>query len=217
MNEDDQLVLAFKGLEAANVSDALDKVGIRGQCRGISSLDPRAGTVIGRACTVRIEPVSTPPKGTLGDYLDTVAPGDIVMIANGGSTEFSVWGDIITRFAMARKFGGTVIDGVCRDTAKILEVGYPMFSCGRFPQTGKGRLQVGAFAETVTIGGVRVEPRDIVVADASGVVCVPQAQALKVAEIAHDLIRVESEMNAQIDSGKTMKEVWDHLKTLKKP
>jgi len=180
------------------------------------SLDPRAGTVIGRAYTVRIQPVSTPPVGTLGDYLDEVAPGDIVMIDNGGRTEFSVWGDIITRFAMARNFGGTVIDGVCRDAAAILDAGYPMFSCGRFPQSGKGRLQVGAMAETVTIGGVRVEPGDLVIADASGVVSVPKAHATKVADIAHDLARVESEMSSQIDSGKSMKDVWAYLATLKK-
>lgn len=216
MDSDQDLLSLFEGLESPNVSDALDKCGIQGQCFGISAIDPARPTVVGTAYTVRVGPVATPPTGTLGDYLDDVRPGNIVMIDAGGQTAFSVWGDIITRFAIARKFGGTVIDGVCRDIGNVLETGYPMFSRGRFTRTGKGRLEVKAMAEPVEIGGVFVTPGDIVVADGSGVVVVPRAEARRVAEIARDLVRVESEMCAQIDLGKSMKDVWAHLATLNK-
>ncbi len=203
MTSDDTLIEAFRGLESPGVSDALDKLGIAGQCRGITSLNAAPPTVVGTAYTVRIFPVATTPCGTLGDYLDEVQPGDIVMIDNDGRTDFSVWGDIITRFAIAKKFGGTVIGGICRFIGKVLETGYPMFSRGRFMQSGKGRLEVGAMVVPVTIGCVRVNPGDIVVADGSGVVVVPRAQAPKVAETAHALARVETERRAQIDAGLT--------------
>lgn len=216
MSSNDEFASLFEGLESPNVSDALDKFGIQGQCVGIGAIDPSRPTVVGTAYTVRIGPVATPPTGTLGDYLDEVRPGDIVMIDAGGRTDFSVWGDIITRFAIARRFGGTVIDGACRDIGNVLETGYPMFSRGRFTRTGKGRLEVKAMAEPVAVGGVFVRPGDIVVADGSGVVVVPRGEARRVADVARDLIRVETEMCAQIDLGKSMKDVWAHLATLKK-
>lgn len=217
MDTEDDLVALFKGFDPPTVSDALDKVGIVGQCRGIVPVNPLTPTVVGPAYTVRVGPVATPPAGTLGDYLDQVQPGDIVMIDNNGRTDFSVWGDIITRFAIARRFGGTVIDGVCRDIGPLVGSGYPMFSCGRFMQTGKGRLEVEAMSVTVTIGGVRVAPGDIVVADSSGVVVVPRARARDVAERAGEIARMEAEMCAQIDGGKTMKDVWAYLAKKRTP
>ena len=88
-------------------------------------------------------PASVPP-GTVGDFIDDVAAGDVVVIDNGGRTDCTVWGDIMTQYAGAHRFAATVIDGVCRDVNKALGDGYPLFSRGRFMRTGKDRVQVGA-------------------------------------------------------------------------
>jgi regulator of RNase E activity RraA len=107
--EDRELVALFEGLDTPGVSDAMDKLGLPGQCLGIVALDDYRTTVVGPAFTVKYVSASTPP-GSVGDFID-----------NDGRTDCTVWGDIMTQYAGARKIGATVIDGVCRDVAKALD------------------------------------------------------------------------------------------------
>ncbi|SFQ60292.1 Regulator of RNase E activity RraA [Pseudomonas sp. NFPP07] len=202
---DQQLVELFAGLDTPGVSDALDKLGLPGQCLGIAPLDNYRQVVVGPAFTVQYVSASVPP-GTVGDFIDDVAPGDVVVIANGGRTDCTVWGDIMTQYAGSRQIAATVIDGVCRDVGKALGDGYPLFSQGRFMRTGKDRVQVQSVNQPVSIGGARVCARDIVVADANGVVVVPRARAAEVAACARQIEAVEADIRALIDQGKTLKE-----------
>lgn len=203
--EDRELVALFDGLDTAGVSDAMDKLGIPGQCFGIRPLDNYAKAVVGPAFTIEYVTASSPP-GTVGDFLDDVAPGDVIVIDNGGRTDCTVWGDIMTQYAGARKIAATVIDGVCRDVSRALADGYPMFSQGRFMRTGKDRVQVSAVNEPVSVGQARVEPRDIIVADANGVVAVPRARAREVAETAQKIEAVEAGIRERISTGSTLRE-----------
>jgi regulator of RNase E activity RraA len=161
--------------------------------------------VVGPAFTVKYVPASNPP-GTVGDFIDDVAPGDVIVIDNDGRTDCTVWGDIMTQYAGLRGIAGTVIDGVCRDVSKALGDNYPMFSAGRFMRTGKDRVQVESVNTTVAIGAVRVAARDIVVADANGVVVVPRHRAREVAQTARQIEAIESRIREQIAQGKTLGE-----------
>ena len=203
--EDQEIVALFAGLDTPGVSDAMDKLGLPGQCLGIMPLDNYKSVVVGPAYTVQYVSASTPP-GTVGDFIDDVAEGDVVVIANNGRTDCTVWGDIMTQYAGIRKIAATVIDGVCRDVSKAFTDDYPLFTRGRFMRTGKDRVQVEATQIPVSIGTARVCPRDIVVADANGVVVVPRAQAREVAATARAIEQVEASIRAQIDQGKTLKE-----------
>ncbi|MBV6748873.1 RraA family protein [Pseudomonas chlororaphis] len=203
--EDQQLVALFEGLDTPGVSDAMDKLGLPGQCLGIAPLDNYRTVIVGPAFTVQYVSASVPP-GTVGDFIEDVAPGDIVVIDNGGRTDCTVWGDIMTQYAGTRRIAGTVIDGVCRDVSKALGDGYPIFSKGRFMRTGKDRVQVQSINQPVSIGTARVCDRDIVVADANGVVIVPRARAAEVAACARQIETVEAEIRALIAQGKTLKE-----------
>ena len=203
--EDQEIVALFAGLDTPGVSDAMDKLGLPGQCLGIRPLDNYKGVVVGPAYTVQYVSASTPP-GTVGDFIDDVAEGNVVVIANNGRTDCTVWGDIMTQYAGIRKIAGTVIDGVCRDVSKALTDDYPLFTRGRFMRTGKDRVQVEATQVPVSIGMARVCPRDIVVADANGVVVVPRAQAREVAATARAIEQVEASIRSQIAQGKTLKE-----------
>jgi 4-hydroxy-4-methyl-2-oxoglutarate aldolase len=98
------------GFSTATVSDALDRLGRPGSLLGIAPLFDGA-RLCGRAFTVRYVTAGFPP-GTVGDYLDDVAPGDVVVLDNAGRTDCTVWGDILTAMAADRSVGGTVIDGV---------------------------------------------------------------------------------------------------------
>ncbi|NWA08789.1 RraA family protein [Pseudomonas gingeri] len=206
MNREDQaLVALFEGLDTPGVSDAMDKLGLPGQCLGIAPLDNYAKVIVGPAFTVQYVSASVPP-GTVGDFIEDVAAGDIVVIDNGGRTDCTVWGDIMTQYAGTRGIAGTVIDGVCRDVNKALGDGYPIFSQGRFMRTGKDRVQVQSVNQPVSIGSARVCDRDIVVADANGVVVVPRDHAAEVAACARRIETVEAEIRALIAQGKTLKE-----------
>jgi len=203
--EDEELVALFAGLDTPGVSDALDKLGLPGQCLGVAPLDNYSQVIVGPAFTVQYVSASVPP-GTVGDFIEEVAPGDVVVIDNGGRTDCTVWGDIMTQYAGTRQIAATVIDGVCRDVNKALGDGYPMFSKGRFMRTGKDRVQVQSVNQPVSIGTARVCARDIVVADANGVVIVPRARAAEVAACARQIESVEADIRALITQGKTLKE-----------
>lgn len=203
--EDRELVALFEGLDTPGVSDALDKLGLAGQCLGLAPLDNYRKAFVGTAFTVKYVSSGYPP-GTVGDFIDDVAPGQFVVIDNDGRTDCTVWGDIMTEYAGIRKLAGTVIDGVCRDVAKALGDGYPIFTRGRYMRTGKDRVEVAATNIPVTIGNARVCPGDIVVADANGVVVVPREHARPVAEAARSIEAVEARIRDQLAKGKTIAE-----------
>ncbi|RAI68105.1 RraA family protein [Pseudomonas fluorescens] len=203
--EDQNLVGLFEGLDTPGVSDAMDKLGLPGQCLGVAPLDNYSKVIVGPAFTVQYVSASVPP-GTVGDFIEDVLPGDVVVIDNGGRTDCTVWGDIMTQYAGSRQIAATVIDGVCRDVNKALGDGYPIFSKGRFMRTGKDRVQVQSVNQPVSVGTARVCARDIVVADANGVVIVPRARAAEVAACARQIESVEADIRALIAQGKTLKE-----------
>jgi regulator of RNase E activity RraA len=208
--EDRELVELFAGLDTPGVSDALDRLGLHGQALGILPLADYTKVVVGPAFTVRYVPASMPP-GTVGDFIDDVAEGDVIVIDNDGRTDCTVWGDIMTQYAGLRGIAGTVIDGVCRDVNKALGDNYPLFTAGRFMRTGKDRVQVDAVNATVGIGTVRVAARDIVVADANGVVIVPRDRAREVADTARRIEATEARIREQIAEGKTLGEARSSL------
>src|SRR3954454_22452472 len=123
MNNDDRNVARAAQLDTATLSDALDKLGIAGQCFGIK---PRHADfkMAGRAFTILYGPAGN-PAGTVGDYIDDVQPGAVIVLDNGGRDTVTVWGDILTEVAHRKQIAGTVIYGICRDTALCRELGYP--------------------------------------------------------------------------------------------
>jgi 4-hydroxy-4-methyl-2-oxoglutarate aldolase len=150
----DDMVERFRALPTAAVSDALDRMRLPGSALGIRSLFDGA-RVVGRAFTVRYAPAGHPP-GTVGDYIDDVPPGAVVVLDNDGRTDCTVWGDILTSVAHERGIVGTVVSGVCRDVSKALALGYPIFSVGRFMRTGKDRVEVVEVGGPIEVGGVQV-------------------------------------------------------------
>lgn len=208
--EDKELSALFAGSDTPAVSDALDKLGIPGQAFNIMPLTNYSKVTVGPAFTVRYVPASNPP-GSVGDFIDDVAVGDIVVIDNGGRTDCTVWGDIMTQYAGLRGIAGTVIDGVCRDVNRAIGDEYPIFSTGRWMRTGKDRVQVGGVNEAVGIGKVHVQPRDIVVADANGVVIVPRGRAREVAEVATKVEKSEESIRALIAGGASIAEAREKL------
>lgn len=200
----DTAVARAAKLDTATLSDALDKLRILGQCYKIAPRD-HGFRMTGRAYTVLYSPASTPP-GTVGDYMDQVQPGQVVVLDNAGRDDATVWGDILTELAHAKGVAGTVIDGICRDSALCVELGYPVFSRGAWMRTGKDRVQVEAEQVPVTIGGARVTPGDIIRGDADGVVVIPQEHEMAVLDAAEAIAVAETGIRAAVRAGKSLAE-----------
>ena len=183
-------------LDTTALSDALDRLGIAGQCLGIKPLDPRF-RLCGRAFTILYGP-ATVPHGTVGDFIDDVAEGTVIVIDNGGRENATVWGDILTMVAHRRKIGGTVIDGACRDTNLSREIGYPIFSRSYSMRTGKDRVQVEGMNCAVNIGDARVLPGDILRGDADGVIAIPQAHEDDVLTVAEEIDAIEEKIRQAV-------------------
>jgi len=196
-------------LDTTAISDAMDRLGIAGQCLNIKPLDPRF-RVTGRAFTILYGPAGTPP-GTVGDYIEDVPPGGVVVLDNGGRENATVWGDILTWVANRRGVAGTVIDGACRDTHLARELGYPIYSRSYSMRTGKDRVQVEAMGGPVNIGDARVNQGDILRGDADGVVAIPQAHEDAILNNAEQIDAAESQIRALVNEGHTLKEAREKL------
>ncbi|MDB5874444.1 MAG: Diguanylate cyclase [Ramlibacter sp.] len=203
MTQDRNVDRATK-LDTATLSDALDRHGLNGQCYRIQ---PRSTSfrMAGRAWTLLYGPAGAPP-GTVGDYIDDVPPGSVVVLDNGGRDNATVWGDILTEIAHRKGIAGTVIDGINRDVALCLELGYPIYSRDAWMRTGKDRVQLEATQLPVNIGDVRVCPGDLLRGDADGVVVIPKAQEEAVLGSAEEIQAAEDAIRASVRGGMSLRE-----------
>ncbi len=197
-------------LDTASLSDALDKLGINGQCYRIKPRDPDF-KMAGRAWTLLYGPAGN-PAGTVGDYIDDVPPGSVIVLDNGGRDNATVWGDILTEIAHRRGIAGTLIDGVCRDTHLCRSLGYPIFSKDHWMRTGKDRVQVEATGVPVNIGEARVAPGDIVKGDGDGVIVIPQAHEERVLETAETIEAAEARIREAVRGGMRLDEARQKFK-----
>lgn len=201
---DSALLERIKRLDAASLSDALDRLGIPGGCYGIK---PVTGgqVMVGQAFTVKYIPCGV-VKRNVGDFLEDVEPGQVVVIDNAGRDYCTSWGDIMTIFAVQKGIAGTVIDGACRDVRDIRAMNYPMYSKGIFMVTGKDRVELDSVNQPVTIAGIQVRPGDVIYGDDSGVLVIPCDKAQEVTEIAEEIEEIEGRIKDEIRAGSSLAE-----------
>ena len=197
-------------LDTATLSDALDRHGLIGQC---SKIKPRSPSfrMAGRAWTLRYGPAGQ-PAGTVGDYIDDLVPGTVIVLDNGGREDCTVWGDILTEIASRKGIAGTLIDGINRDVSLCLELGYPVFSRDHWMRTGKDRVQVEATQVPVNIGNVRVCPGDLVRGDADGAVVIPAAFEDRVLDAAEQIQTAEDAIRESVRNGMSLREAREKHK-----
>ncbi len=164
-------------LTSSLVSDALDALGRRDRCLG-PELVPisRGRVVIGRAFTVtavRAEQIPAVPYVGLLRALDDIGPGAVYVVSSGASRDVALWGELLSTIATARGALGAVCDGYHRDTARIRELGFPVFSRGSVPLDIHGRFEVVGHGDPVAIDGLEIAAGDLLVADDDGIAVVP--------------------------------------------
>jgi len=166
--------------------------------------------VVGRAMPVLMIDVfgkQKQPFGKLTEALDQLQPGEIYL-ASGGEMRCAYWGEILTATAKSRGAAGAVINGYHRDTPRVLEQDWPVFSRGRFAQDSAVRTQVIDYRCPIEIGQVRVEPGDLVFGDLDGVVIVPRQVENEAIERALSKARGEKSVREAIESGMSSTEAF---------
>lgn len=206
-----EIIKKYESLSTPSVSDALDRFGIKGGCENIKPLFYGRKSA-GFAVTLKYLPVSL-AKESVGDYIDDIKEGSMLVLDNNGRVDCTVWGGILTVVAKQRKISGTVIDGVCRDIETAKELEYPLWSKGHFMVTGKDRVGLAGFNVPVTIGSVRVEPDDLVFGDDSGIVVVPKAKIEDVLEAALKIEEAEEKIiDSVVNRGLSLREAREKFK-----
>ena len=186
------------------VGDILDHLGFTHQFlpQPIQPLRPEM-KLAGRAMPVLMIDVHGPQKrpfGKLTEALDQLEPGE-VYLASGGDMRCAYWGEILTATARMRGAVGAVINGFHRDTSRVLEQDWPVFSRGRFAQDSAVRTQVADYRCAIEVGQVRVDAGDLVFGDLDGVVIVPRRLEEEVVTEAIKKASGENRVRKEIENG----------------
>lgn len=166
-----ELMHQFRAFATPDISDLLNRLySVDPQVRLLT--DPKH-QICGPACTVKVFPGD---NLMVHKSLDVLEPGDVVIIDAGASDKNAVLGDLISTKARHRGAQGFVVDGLVRDLPNVCELDLPVFARGTTP-IGPLHRGPGEINFPICCGGVVVNPGDLLVGDAMGVVVVPQAIA----------------------------------------
>ena len=207
-------------LATTNLSDALDKIGIRGAVIGIRPLFGMP-KVVGSAVTIKITAAGlVKSKPHLGiEAIASSQKGDVITIDNRGDTQNNCWGEILTCAAKMKGVSGVIIDGAARDVDACEEMGFPIFARGIVPITARGRVMQEDFNCLIRLGDVQVRPGDILVGDINGVVVIPPEKIDEVLSEAEMIMEKEENIKKDILSGLDIMEVdkkYNYEQMLKK-
>jgi regulator of RNase E activity RraA len=186
------------------VGDILDNLGRFHQFLPPPIQPMRESTVlVGRAMPVVMADCFGPqpdPFGRLTEALDQLQPGE-VWIAAGADFRSANWGELLTATARMRGAAGAVVNGYHRDTPRVLEQDWPVFSRGRFAQDSAPRMKVIDFRVPIEIEGVRISPGDLIFGDLDGVLVIPRELEDQVIPQALEKARGERLVRKAIESG----------------
>ncbi|MEJ2471528.1 MAG: hypothetical protein P8Y96_10460 [Desulfuromonadales bacterium] len=165
----------------------------------IKPLDP-AMKIAGSAITVETHPAD---NLMIHAAMAIAKEGDVLVINAHGSLSNGIFGDLLCNIAVRKKLAGVVMDGAVRDKAELIASGMPVFTRGVNPMGG-GKEGPGQVNISTSCGGVVVNPGDIIIADADGIIVIPQADAQNAiagaqAKVAAEEKRMEQIRTAPID------------------
>jgi regulator of RNase E activity RraA len=200
----------LRRVATATLSTQLFKLGFRNTyLTGLRALSP-ALRMVGEALTLRFAPgredLATFEHITRPDYpqraaIEACAPGQVLVVEGRGMEAAAIGGDIYMTRLKVRGAAGCVVDGCVRDFAGVQAMGFPVYARG--PASPPHPARHLAVDWNVPIGccEVLIMPRDILVGDADGVVCIPRHLADEVARTGAELDELESFVVEKIKAG----------------
>ena len=219
LNDDEALFALMKSeLYTAALCDVMDELGYRDQAMNerIRPIGPPC-VAAGRAKTVLAVDVYELDNEHYKleiESVDSIRPHEIVVACTNGSRRTGFWGELLSTAARARGGVGAVVDGLVRDTRKIVEMNFPVFACGVKPVDSRGRSRVIDYDCPVECGDVLVRPGDIVMADHDGIAVVPAAIAADVVRLALERVRKESLSKKELQVGAYLRDVYNRYGVL---
>jgi regulator of RNase E activity RraA len=219
-SDEELFALARRELFTAVVGDVMDTMGLRQQF-----LPPQitplhdAMVTIGRALPVleadivadagpRVAESGVDGRfGLMFRALDDLRPGE-VYVCTGGSPRYALWGELMSTRALKLGAVGAVLDGYARDTRGIRRLGFPTFCYGGYAQDQGPRGKVIDFRVPLEIGGVRVEPGDIVFGDLDGVCIIPATATEEAFRRAVEKVRGEQRVQQALEQGMSATEAF---------
>jgi regulator of RNase E activity RraA len=138
-----------------------------------------------------------------------VLPGEVLVVATGGSKRNAPWGELLSTAAMARGARGAVVDGLVRDVKKILKLGFPVFTAGIKPVDSRGRGIVVDYNVPVECGGVVVSPGDLIVADFDGIIAIQAEKVDEAIRLATDKVERENSTREELLQGAYLRDVYN--------
>ena len=193
---DPALVTRLSALPAANIGDAMDRLGIADSA--IQAIWPGA-RLAGPAFTVWAR---AGDNQGIHRSLQVAQPGDVIVVAGQGDTTRALLGELIGERAISAGIVGFALDGAARDQEVLEQIGLPVFARAITP-AGPYKHGPSRIAVPVAFGGVPVMPGDIVIGDSDGIVVIPQAQAEEVAVAAEAVYADEANRRAAIIAART--------------
>jgi regulator of RNase E activity RraA len=208
----EEAIARLAKLDTCAVSDALDRLGLRGAVLGVGPLWP-CPRIVGRCVTVKIKPagLEKSKQHLCTPAIAAATPTDVIVVDNGGRVDVAAWGGLLSLAAQVRQVRGVIVDGACRDLDESRELGFPVFGRAAVQVTARGRIMQQSFNQEIAFAGVQVHPGDLVIADTSGVVFVPAARELDVIAQAEALAQREAAMAEAIRGGRSVVEVMEQM------
>ena len=204
-------------LPTATIANALDDVGKQINCP--VALHPVAPGMSFAGPAVTVEVVAG-EAGTyastefrVGAMIDAALAADVIVISAQGARA-SIWGGMASLAAKLKGVAGLVVDGGVRDIDEMVEHQFPVFARHPVATTGRTRLKVQAINVPIEIDGVSVSPGDVIVADSTGIVVVPCADAATVAELAERYAADDRNAEAEIRNGLSFSEAMAKFKRI---
>lgn len=208
----------FKALPTGNVSDAMDKLGIRrGVITGLVQLSPEQPMAVGFARTIkqmkRHQTANIKDSPIHSKVIDErLEPGDILVIDVNGHTDVCTGGALLALRAKMRGANGFIVNGCMRDKREIINLGFPVYTCGITPIKSSPDLQTVGVDVPVEINGVQIRPGDMIIADDTGIIVVPDDYTQKVLELAEEISTKEEKVVVFIRQGKSFIEAASESK-----
>ena len=141
--------------------------------------------------------------------VDALQPGDVLLASTNADVGSALWGELLSTASRARGAVGAIMDGLTRDSVKILEMNFPVFAAGYSPLDSKGRLNVISYAEPIRFGNCVAEQGDLVFGDRDGVVVIPQRLAKEALTKALEKAQGEKLVRAELAAGRSVQEVFE--------
>lgn len=208
-SDDSSLLEAYRHVEVASVSDALEQVTGKKMYMSHRMRPIFPSKFAGIALTIRLKEEANDDSTALNGMLSAIDAGQKnsvwVMVVDNGA-DIAGMGGLMGTAMSARNYAGAVIDGGVRDVAYLQKIGFPVFALGIVPSTSVHHYRFAGANVPLVCDGVAVSPGDIIVADADGVAVIPRASAGKILALAQELDYKEHSMYAIIEKTKSIVE-----------